>query len=117
MGRRTSGFDRLVAAVADSSMKIGDVRIADGDAHVVIPKLKADFNARIETQGEGDGAKIVVDAKGTYAAQPITGQLVGGALLSLRDAAHPWPVDLTWRMARRGWRWTGRSRIHWPSRG
>jgi uncharacterized protein involved in outer membrane biogenesis len=76
------------------SMKIGDVRITNGDAHIVIPKLKADFNARIETQGEGDAAKIVVDAKGTYAAQPITGRLVGGALLSLRDATHPWPVDL-----------------------
>lgn len=77
-----------------SSVKIGDVRIADGDAHVVMPKLKADFNAQIATQGEGDAAKIVVDAKGTYAAQPITARLVGGALLSLRDAAHPWPVDL-----------------------
>jgi AsmA family protein len=78
-----------------SSVKIADVRIANGDAHVVIPKLKADFAARIDTQNEGDAAKIVVDAKGTYAAQPITARLVGGALLSLRDAEHPWPVELT----------------------
>ena len=78
----------------NSSVKIGDVRITDGDAHVIIPQLKADFDTRIETQGEGNAAKIVVDAKGTYAAQPITGHLVGGALLSLRDAEHPWPVDL-----------------------
>ena len=78
-----------------TSVKIGDLRITDGDAHIVMSKLKADFNTRIETQGEGDAAKIVVDAKGTYAAQPITGKLVGGALLSLRDAEHPWPVDLT----------------------
>jgi uncharacterized protein involved in outer membrane biogenesis len=77
-----------------STVKIGDVRITDGDAHVIMPKLKTDFTAGIETQGEGDGAKIVVDAKGTYAAQPITAHLVGGALLSLRDAAHPWPVAL-----------------------
>jgi AsmA family protein len=77
-----------------STMRIGDVRISDGDAHVVMPKLKADFNARIATQGDGDVAKIVVDAKGTYAAQPITARLVGGALLSLRDAQHPWPIDL-----------------------
>jgi hypothetical protein len=79
----------------NSSMKIGDVRISDSDAHVVMPKLKADFNARIETQGDGDAAKIVVDAKGTYAAQPITARLVGGALLSLRDTQHPWPADLS----------------------
>ena len=77
-----------------SPVKIGDIRIANGDAHIVIPKLKADFAARIETQGEGDAARILVDAKGTYAAQPITARLIGGALLSLRDAEHPWPVDL-----------------------
>ena len=74
--------------------KIGDLRIADGEAHVVIPKLKADFSAKIDTQGEGNAAKLVVDAKGTYAAQPITARLVGGALLSLRDAKNPWPVEL-----------------------
>ena len=77
------------------STKIGEVRISDGDAHIVMPKLKADFNTHIDTQGTGDDAKIVVDAKGTYAAQPITGRLVGGSLLSLRDAQHPWPIDLS----------------------
>jgi AsmA family protein len=76
------------------SLKIGAVQIADGDVHVVIPPLKSDFNAKIETQGDGDAAKLVVDAKGTYAAQPITARLVGGALLSLRDAKNPWPVEL-----------------------
>ncbi|MDQ2762633.1 MAG: AsmA family protein, partial [Pseudomonadota bacterium] len=78
-----------------SSVKIGDVRITDGDAHIEIPKLKADFDARIDTQGDDGSAKIVVDAKGKYAAQPITARLIGGALLSLRDADHPWPIDLT----------------------
>jgi uncharacterized protein involved in outer membrane biogenesis len=76
------------------AIKIGDLRITDGDAHVVIPKLKADFDAKIDTEGDGNDAKLVVDAKGTYAAQPITAGLVGGALLSLRDADHPWPVQL-----------------------
>lgn len=77
------------------ALQIGDLRINDGDAHVVMPKLKADFTAKVDTQGEGEDGKIVVDAKGTYAAQPITARLVGGALLSLRDHDHPWPVDLT----------------------
>ena len=79
---------------SSGSLKIGAVHITDGDAHVVIPPLKSDFNAKIETQGDGDAAKLVVDAKGTYAAQPITARLVGGALLSLRDAKNPWPVEL-----------------------
>ena len=76
-------------------IKIGNIQITGGNAHIVIPNLKADFNTRIETQGEGDAARIIVEAKGTYAAQPITGRLVGGALLTLRDKKSPWPVDLT----------------------
>jgi hypothetical protein len=35
------------------SLKIGAVQITDGDAHVVIPPLKSDFNAKIEKQGDG----------------------------------------------------------------
>ena len=78
------------------SVQIGDVRINDGHAHVVIPKFKTDFAldaATREPEGGGD-AQIVVEAKGLYANQPITGRFVGGALLSLRDPAHPYPIDL-----------------------
>src|SRR6202012_3211648 len=82
---------RLSSGSGGTSMKIGDIRITDGNTHIVVPKLKADFNAKIETRGDGDTAKLLVEAKGTYATQPITGRLVGGALLSLRDIHHPWP--------------------------
>ena len=98
--RRNQGWSRKLStcqparAAAAPAVKIGDLRITDGDAHIVIPRMKSDFNAQIASEGEGNDARIVVDAKGTYAAQPITGHLVGGALLSLRDADHPWPVDL-----------------------
>ncbi len=77
-----------------TSVKIGDLRIAGGGVHVVIPNLHADFAARIASEGKGDDARIVVEAHGTYAAQQITARLVGGALLSLRDKQHPWPVEL-----------------------
>jgi AsmA family protein len=30
--------------------KIGDLQITDGSAHIVIPELKADFNAKIDTR-------------------------------------------------------------------
>ena len=82
--------------------KIGDLVINDGHAHVVLAPLKANFNLDVATR-EGDinagspdkqAGQIVVDAKGTYAAAPITGKLVAGALLSLRDAATPYPIDL-----------------------
>jgi AsmA family protein len=90
----TANFRLSTGGGGGGSVKIGNLHISDSDAHVVIPKLKADFNAAIATEGDGLDAKILVDAKGTYAAQPITAKLVGGALLSLRDADHPWPVEL-----------------------
>ncbi len=81
--------------------KIGQLVINDGHAHVVLAKLKADFNLDVATRpgpAAGDrgsnAGQIVVGAKGTYAAQPITGELIGGALLSLRDTAQPYPIDL-----------------------
>ena len=82
--------------------KIGNLVITDGHAHVAMVPLKANFDLGVSTK-EGDGSastpdkqagQIVVDAKGTYAAQPIVGELIAGALLSLRDTAHPYPIDL-----------------------
>jgi len=74
--------------------KLGTLEITDGLAHAVVPKLKADFAVDIATQAGPDGTdQLVLEAKGTYAGQPITGKFVGGALLSLRDASSPYPVD------------------------
>ncbi len=76
--------------------KLGLLRIADGKIHVKDDTLGADFNVALKTQERQDGTgEIVADAKGTYAKQPINGHFVGGALLSLRDAKTPYPVDLT----------------------
>jgi uncharacterized protein involved in outer membrane biogenesis len=85
-------------ATPSTSPQIGTLQISDGVLHALVPKLKADFTAQIATRagpsGTPDDQQIVVDAKGTYAAQPVTGHFVGGALLSLRDAAKPYPIDL-----------------------
>jgi uncharacterized protein involved in outer membrane biogenesis len=80
--------------------ELGDLIINDGSAAVIMPRYKTDFNLAIQTrQAPPDdklftGGEIVVDAKGTYAAAPITGRFIGGALLSLRDPSIPYPVDL-----------------------
>jgi uncharacterized protein involved in outer membrane biogenesis len=89
--------------------KIGQLVINDGSVHAILAPLKADFNLDVATkqgatkQGateQGDAAgttsdgQIVVGVKGTYAAQPITGQIIGGAVLSIRDTAHPYPINL-----------------------
>jgi len=76
-------------------VQIGNLAINDGHAHVRSAKMAADFQITAATR-EGDNGKgqIVLDAKGTYAKQPITGSLIGGALLSLRDANEPYPINL-----------------------
>ncbi|EHM01930.1 AsmA family protein [Acetobacteraceae bacterium AT-5844] len=75
--------------------QIGMVRIRDGQGQVTLPQLRADFALRMETQEpEGQEARIVVSAEGQYAEQPIKANLIGGALLSLRDTEKPWPLEL-----------------------
>ncbi len=78
--------------------KIGEVRITDGAAHIVDPRLRADFQLAVNTTGSGSqpGAEATLHAtaNGTYAGQPITGEFTGGSVLSLRDTKHPYPVDL-----------------------
>jgi AsmA family protein len=107
-GRTSLAFDFATAKPAPGAKpapppEIGDLRITDGTAHVVDPKFRTDARLAIHTtEGQGepvagaqvDQGRIVVDARGTYAAQPVTGRFSGGALLTLRDAQHPYPVDL-----------------------
>jgi uncharacterized protein involved in outer membrane biogenesis len=76
--------------------QIGDLVINDGTAQVIDPKMRSNFSLTIATRAASGSAPsaIVISAHGTYAAQPITGRFVGGALLSLRDTRHPYPIDL-----------------------
>ncbi len=81
------------------STKIGEVQITDGAAHIVDPRLRADFQLAFSTTNDsgsqpGGEAALHATANGTYAGQPITGEFTGGAVLSLRDTKHPYPVDL-----------------------
>ena len=82
------------------SPKVGNLRINNGHAHVVLAKLKSDFNIDIATKDEAGQpgsdrpGQIVATAKGTYAKQPIDAQFTGGALLSLRDESQPYPLNL-----------------------
>jgi len=83
------------------SPKIGDLSIEDGQLHAQIPKLKADFNATIATHAaegivarNGQTSEITAQAKGTYAGQPITADLIAGAILTVTDKTKPFPLDL-----------------------
>ena len=86
-----------------SGPKLGVLRIEDGRVHVDDAKVRANFFVTIETRDTPDPSQrpipsnqgqIVADAKGSYAGQPITGNFVGGAVLSLRDKRRPYPIDL-----------------------
>ncbi len=79
------------------SPKIGVLSIEDSRIDVAMAKLKAKFQLDVHTtQDAADATKdrIVVAAHGTYAAAPIDGHLVAGALLTLRDAKTPYPIDM-----------------------
>lgn len=70
--------------------EIGNLQIDDGVAHVRMAKEKADATVNIATQGD----TLTANGKGTYAGQPITLRGTGGAILELRDASQPYPIDL-----------------------
>ncbi len=83
------------------SPKIGALTIEDGQLHARIPKLKADFTAAIATHaaegvvaGNGGTSEITAKATGTYAGQPITADLIAGAILTVTDKTKPFPIDL-----------------------
>ncbi len=69
--------------------QIGRLTIEGGEVHAKLARLSADFVVNIETLGDTLHAR----AHGTYAKQPITAEATGGALLSLRDASQPYPIE------------------------
>lgn len=78
-------------------LTVGRLAIADGVFHFVDPTLRADFVVTVQTKGPAGGDSepdLVVTAKGTYKAQPITAHFIGGSVLSLRQGGKPYPVFL-----------------------
>jgi uncharacterized protein involved in outer membrane biogenesis len=75
---------------SSSPPEIGKVLIREGTAHVRMAKVEAEALMSISTEGE----TLVVNGKGIYGRQPISVHATGGALLALRDAATPYPIDL-----------------------
>jgi uncharacterized protein involved in outer membrane biogenesis len=87
-------FPDLSSGGNGKATKLGNLRISAGQAHIVLARLRADFNVTIETRDAVDAAQVVAEAKGVYAGQPIDASFGGDALLSLRDAVTPYQVNL-----------------------
>jgi uncharacterized protein involved in outer membrane biogenesis len=81
-------------------LKLGALIINDGTASVIMPSYKTNFVLTAQTRLAPpdsrlfSGGEIVAAIQGTYAAAPITGHFIGGALLSLRTRSVPYPIDL-----------------------
>ena len=84
-----SNWDFPNSSFSGAAPEIGNVQLHDGVAHVRMAKENAETTLNISTQGEA----LIVQGKGTYARQPIALHATGGALLALRDAARPYPLD------------------------
>lgn len=76
-------------------VEIGRLVIRNGRIHVLEPRFKADFVLEVRTEEQGGAEpRLRIDAKGTYAGEPIEGRFIGGSVLSLREPDKPYPVDL-----------------------
>ncbi|MDB5971322.1 MAG: AsmA family protein [Hydrocarboniphaga sp.] len=75
---------------------VGRLTIRDGNIRIVENEFKADFTVKIRTEERKDGGEpdLHIDADGRYANAPISARFVGGSVLTLRDPARPYPVDL-----------------------
>ncbi len=71
---------------------IGLVRVTDGQVRVTLPSLAADLTLRVATT---DAGTLAASAAGTYAAQPITGEMTGGAVIGMLGETEPWPVQVS----------------------
>lgn len=77
--------------------RIDRLVINDGNIRFIDPALEADFRLAIHTtdsQKSGE-QRIVATASGTYAAQPISAEFRGGALLSIQSRTEPYPIRLS----------------------
>ncbi|HJS86349.1 MAG TPA: AsmA family protein [Acetobacteraceae bacterium] len=90
-----ANYHLAMASSGGSETRIGTLRIEGGEVHAVLAPLRADFTVAVRTEQAPDRpAALLADARGTYAGQPIQASMAGGAILGLRDATHPWPINL-----------------------
>ncbi len=67
--------------------------IRNSRAHVTHAGLRADFQGDIATREQEGRPQVVLNVRGTYAGQPLTGEIVGGSILDFQNAERPWPID------------------------
>ena len=102
--RESGGQNNYTLKMASSGSgkppKLGLLIIRNGSASIRLPSYKTSMDLTFYTRKApaGDklftGGEVLATAKGSYAGAPLTGTFTGGALLSLRNTATPYPIDL-----------------------
>lgn len=80
----------LPASSGAAGPDIGAIHVADSRIHLVSGAPQADIVVDLHTEAE----TILGVASGTYQNQKVTGHLLAGALLALRSATQPYPIDI-----------------------
>jgi len=95
-GSSNSGFAIAASSGEEAaSTPVGELTLREGRARIIHAPLRADFAIQMETRADAQGRQsLVASARGTYAGAPLTAQMTGGTILSARDAAQPWPLEL-----------------------
>ena len=88
--QKADGKSNWELAASTTPPEIGNLQIRDGTVDVRMEKQRATAAVNFLTQGD----TLIVSGKGSYAGQPIAIRASGGAILALRDAADPYPIDL-----------------------
>jgi uncharacterized protein involved in outer membrane biogenesis len=74
---------------------VSGLRILDGRARVSLAGLRTELEVAVATEQAGGSAdRIVAEAHGTYAGQPVAARFTGGTALDLSDPSRPWPIEL-----------------------
>jgi len=82
---------------AASSNPIGAFNVLDGRAQVSLAPLRAACEVTFATAsepGKAGAARLVAEARGTYAGQPITAQVAAGLPSDAHEPSHRWPVEI-----------------------
>ena len=69
--------------------------IRNSRAHVIHAGLRADFQGEFATREREGRPEVVLSVRGTYANQPLSGEIIGGSVLAFQDAERPWPIEAT----------------------
>jgi len=99
--RRADGTNNMEFATASPAaeetapMALGELTLREGRVRILHAPLSADFSIQLETRPDPQGReRLVASASGTYAGAPLTARMIGGTILSVRDAAQPWPLEM-----------------------